>query len=170
MHRILPFSLGLPAVLVLCLTAPVGADQADTAGAGVHRTVNGVVSKIVSGVVFVRTPVGLRPRTISPSKADRLGLHEAKAGDEVVLWVDEGNVLLDAHPRRVPPAGHRLMAGTLDYADPYWQEIRLSTPEGGERLSVDPLAGSKLSMFSIKAPVVVELDEDNVVIDIHRSR
>jgi hypothetical protein len=35
---------------------------------------------------------------------------------------------------------------------------------------VDALAGSKLSVFHEGAPVALELDADNVMIDIHRSR
>ena len=49
-------------------------------------------------------------------------------------------------------------------------EIQLSTPEGFERFDVDALAGSKLSVFQEGVPVTVELDADNVMIDIQRSR
>jgi hypothetical protein len=153
--------------LVLFLGSPVGADEP---GLGTHIAVPGTVSKIRSGMLFVEIPVGLRTRPISPNKADRLGLHEAKIGDEVTLEVDEGNVLVDVHKKGTPAAGHRILMGILHYADQYWQEIKLSTPEGIEGFEVDTLAGSKLSVFQEGAPVRVELDEDNMVIDIHRAR
>ena len=49
-------------------------------------------------------------------------------------------------------------------------EIKLSTPEGSESFTVDTLAGSKLSVFEEGMPITLELDEANVVIDIHRGQ
>ncbi|MBI4401114.1 MAG: hypothetical protein HY581_05735 [Nitrospirae bacterium] len=158
-------SLVLIFAVILFLVVPAAADQP---GSAVHTKLTGVVSKIESGILFVRTPMGLRPRTISPNKADRVGLHEAKKGDELTMWVDAGNVMLDAHKKDAVYAGHRTIMGNLNYADQYWQEIKVSTPEGTERFEVDSLAGSKLSVFQEGTPVTVELDEDNVVIDIYR--
>lgn len=144
--------------------------QAEETVSGIHHGFSGVISKIQSGVLFVKTPDNLQPRTVSPNKADRVGLHEANAGDTVLMLVDSGNVLLDVTKAGRAFADHRMIVGTLDYADPYWGEIRLSTPEGFERFEVDALAGSKLSVFQEGAPVAVELDADNVMIDIYRSR
>jgi hypothetical protein len=97
-------------------------------------------------------------------------LHEAKKGDTVLMLVDSGNVLLDVTAAGRAFADHRMIVGTIHYADPYWNEIQISTPEGFERFDVDALAGSKLSVFQEGAPVTLELDADNVMIDIHRSR
>lgn len=163
----------LPACALLGLLAsPVAADETGlTAGSLYkHMPVTGVVAKIRSGMVFVRIPVGFLPRTISPNKADRVGLHEVQPGDAVVLWVDAGNVLLDVHKKDAPPGEHRIIPGNLNYADPYWTEIKLSTPEGTSTFDVDALAGSKLSVFQEGAAVAVELDADNVMIDIHPTR
>jgi len=155
-------------VAAFVLSAPVA--QADESMMGVHYGFSGVISKIRSGVLFVKTPGSLQLRTISPNKADRVGLHEAAAGDPVLMVVDSGNVLLDVTTSGRPFAEHRLIVGTLRYVDPYWGEIQLSTPEGFERFDVDALAGSKLSVFQNGSSVAVELDADNVMIDIHRSR
>lgn len=152
------------------LVSPVAAETLGHDRWSAHTTLTGIISKIQSGVVFVKIPVGLRPRTISPAKTDRVGLHEARVGEAVTLWVDEGNVLVDAHKAGLPFAGHRILTGNLRYVDQYWEELRLSTPEGVEGFEVDALAGSKLSVFREGTPVMVELDEDNVVIDIHRAR
>jgi hypothetical protein len=163
----------LPTCAALWLLAfPAVASEIGSAVGGPyqHMQMTGVVSKIRSGIVFVKIPVGLLPRTISPNKADRVGLHEVKPGDAVVLWVDAGNVLLDVHKKDALPAEHRIIAGNLNYADPYWTEITLSTPEGTSTFDVDALAGSKLSVFQEGTPVAVELDADNVMIDIHPAR
>lgn len=155
-------------MLALALGAAVA--QADESMMGIHYGFSGVISKIQSGVLFVKTPGSLQLRTISPNKADRVGLHEANTGDQVLMVVDSGNVLLDVTTAGRPFAEHRLIVGRLHYADPYWGEIQLATPEGFERFEVDALAGSKLSVFQSGALVAVELDGDNVMIDIHRSR
>lgn len=137
---------------------------------GVHHGLSGVITKIQSGVLFVKIPHNLQSRVVSPNKADRVGLHDAKAGEPVVMLVDSGNVLLDVGKVDRSVTDHRIVAGTLHYADPYWSEIQLSTPEGFERFEVDSLAGSKLSVFQEGTPVAVELDADNMMIDIHRAR
>lgn len=160
------FTIG---VLALVLAISASGYEPGRAGPGSHRELNTIVTKIASGVVFVQPFEGLRPRTISPAKADRVGLHETKPGDKVTLVVDEGNVLIDAHKADLPFV-HRLVAGNLNYADACWGEIQLSSPEGTTRFDVDSLAGSKLSVLSEGTPVIIELDEDNMMIDIHRAR
>lgn len=157
----------LAVAAVLFLVAPAGAGQIGEPGG--HYEFSGVIYRIDSGLLFVKTDT-LRPRWISQKKADRLGLHDAKIGDAVNMLVDSGNQLLDAAQAGRSFGEHRMIAGTLRYADPYWGEIQLSTPEGFERFEVDALAGSKLSVFQEGVPVTVELDADNVMIDIHRSR
>lgn len=169
--RISRHSAVLACIMMLVVpVSPVAVAQAGEVMMGAHRGFSGVISKIESGMLFVKTPDSLQMRTISPNKADRVGLHEAKTGDSVLMLVDSGNVLLDVTRAGQAFADHRMIVGTLRYADPYWNEIQISTPEGFERFDVDALAGSKLSVIQDGAPVTVELDADNVMIDIHRSR
>jgi hypothetical protein len=157
--------------LVLFATGIAGAESTqDIMVQGAHYGFSGVISKIESGVLFIRTDTSLQPRAVSPNKADRVGLHGARIGDTVNLLVDSGNVLIDvsATDRFFPD--HQFVVGTVRYADPYWQEIQLSTPEGTTTFEVDPLAGNKLSVLQDGTPVTLELDADNVMIDIHRGR
>jgi hypothetical protein len=135
-----------------------------------HYGFSGVIAKIRSGILFVKTEKGLQPRTISPAKADRVGLHEAKVGEQVNLLVDSGNVLIDVSRTDRFFPDHRFIAGTVRYSDPYWSEIQLSTPDGPASYEVDPLAGSKLSVLQEGMPITIELDADNVTVDIHRGR
>lgn len=160
----------LACAALLCLASSAGAESPETILQGTHHELRGVIATIRSGVLFVHTVHGLQPRMVSPNKADRVGLHDAKVGDPVLLLVDSGNVLLDAAKADQPWPDHRMIAGTLNYADSYWGEIQLSTPDGPERFEVDSLAGSKLSVFQEGTPVTVELDADNVMIDIYRRR
>ena len=157
-------TVGLMLALVMQARGDEGGRQ------GPHRVFNTIVSKIASGFIFVAPVEGLRLRAISPAKADRMGLHEAQLGDAVTLTVDEGDVLIDAHKTGIPASGHRMVMGNLNYADAYWSEMKLSTPEGVARFDIDTLTGSKLSTMQEGFSVIVELDEDNTVIDIHRAR
>ena len=63
--------------------------------------------------------------------------------------------------------GHRILAGNLAYADPFWEVVEIFTSKGLESFSVDPSAGSKLNVLAEGALVRAELDEANVVVDIH---
>ena len=157
-------------IMMVAVISPAAVAQTDEVMRGAHHGFGGVISKIESGMLFVKASNNLQMRTISPNKADRVGLHDARTGDTVLMLVDSGNVLLDVTMAGRAFADHRTIVGTLHYADPYWSEIQLSTPEGFERFVVDALAGSKLSVFQEGAPVTVELDADNVMIDIQRSR
>ena len=161
--------VGLTVVFVLLLTA-VGAAQSQDIVLGSHYGFSGVITKIESGMLFVKTDSSLQPRPISPNKADRVGLFKAKVGDPVNILVDSGNVLIDAAPTDREFPNHVYVVGTVRYSDPYWQEIQLSTPEGTTTYEVDSLAGTKLSGFADGAPVTLELDADNVMIDIQRGR
>jgi len=164
-RRLAQAILGLVAVF---LVTPVGAEQSDEIVLNAHYGFSGVITKIESGMLFVRSDDNLRPRTISPNKADRVGLHDAKVGDSVNLLVDSGNVLIDASSADQFPE-HRFLVGTVRYADPFWQEIQVSTPEGTTTYEVDALAGIRMSGIPEGTPVTLELDADNVMIDIHRG-
>jgi hypothetical protein len=161
--------VGLAVVVVLLLTA-VGAAQSQDVVLGSHYGFSGVISKIESGMLFVKTDSSLQPRTISPNKADRVGLYNAKVGDPVNILVDSGNVLIDAARTDREFPDHVFVVGTVRYSDPYWHEIQISTPEGTTTYEVDSLSGTKLSSFADGAPVTLELDADNVMIDIQRGR
>lgn len=156
---------------VLFLVTPLSAGEpSQDITANAHYGFSGVISKIESGMLFVHTDKSLQDRTVSPNKADRVGLHDAKVGDIVNLIVDAGNVMIDVSRTDRFFPDHRFVVGTVRYADPYWQEIQLSTPDGTATFEVDTLVGNKLSVLPDGTPVTIELDADNVMVDIHRDR
>lgn len=69
-----------------------------------------------------------------------------------------------------PIQGYKLITGTLQYVDPFWEEVRVSHSEGTTQFGVDPLSGSKLSVFGKGDLVTLEIDEDNIMIDIRRGQ
>ena len=146
------------------------AREAGQAKLPTHRHVTTTVEKVQSGVVFFTPTAGLEDRAVSVHKAERMGLYQAKEGDEVILVIDEGNMLIDLHRKGVPRAGHRLIAGKLTYADPFWEVIQITNAEGKQTLAMDEAARSKLSLLREGTPVRAELNEDNIVIDILQTQ
>jgi hypothetical protein len=155
--------------MIFGVGAMVSAHEADQAGPRTHKQLTTEVAKIESGVIFLKPTSGLQNRAISLKKAERMGLQDPKMGDEVTVIVDEGNVLLDIHRKGEQPAGHRLLTGKLSYVDPFWEVVELATREEKRTLSVDSSAASKLSILKEGVPVTIELDEDNMVVDIHST-
>ena len=156
------------AALVLVLWCPLarGADQPPTV-VGQHNEVHAVIEKVESGMIFLKIPDQLQPRTLSLTKMERLGLQDLKPGDEVSLVIDENNVIIDAHKAGTPGHGHRVLTGRLEDADASGKNITLSTADGRKALSVDPAAVSKVAGLKKGAELKVELDEANTVIDVH---
>jgi hypothetical protein len=160
--------LMITSFFVLAGAVPALSDHSDQIAGIQHRNFEGVVTKIESGILFIKTATSTR--TITQRKADRMGLHEAQMGDTVILFINENNVVIDVHKKGGLIHGHGLVTGTLEYVDPMWKEIQVSTPEGMKRFDVDSMTGSKLSVFEEGAPVTLELDEANVMIDIRRGK
>lgn len=163
-------SVMVTAALMMLTAVPAVAEEPILFVQSAHYGFSGVISKIESGLLFIKTDTSLQPRVISPTKAERVGLYNAKVGEPVNLLVDSDNVLIDvSRTDRLFPE-HHFIAGRLHYTDHYWTEIQLSTAEGPTTFEVDPLAGSKLSVLQEDMPVTIELDADNVIVDIHWGR
>jgi hypothetical protein len=62
--------------------------------------VNGVISEMRSGLIMVTTSWGTM--TIQSD-----ALTEAKVGDEITVWVNENNVVIDAYPKGAARPHHR---------------------------------------------------------------
>jgi hypothetical protein len=152
------------------VVGPVAAEDPEQIVLTAHYGFSGVITKIQSDMLFVSPEAGLMPRVVSPNQADRLGLHDARVGEMVNVLVDSGNVLIDVSKTDRFFPDHHYVVGRFHYADPFWSEIQLSTPEGPASFQVDPLAGSKLPTLQEGTPITVELDADNVMIDVHRAR
>lgn len=163
-------SLFLTVSVLMLVVAPAAAEDPMPFVQHSHYGFSGTITKIQSGMLFVHTETSLQPRVISPVKADRVGLFNAKVGDAVNMLVDSGNVLMDvARTDRFFPE-HHFVAGRVHYTDPFWNEIEISTPDGPATYEVDALAGSRLSTLPDDTPVTIELDTDNVMVDIHWNR
>jgi hypothetical protein len=166
-------SYGLPILAVALFLMPLGA-LADTPGdpdaghlkAG-HKKVEGVVSDIKSGIYTVKTDTGTY--TLSEAASGRHGHAGAKVGDEMVLWVNENNMVIDAHPKGQTAKAHRSVSGKLVDLDNVKSEIKLSTAQGETTLKIKPETRG-FADIPQGVQVTVELNEQGEVIDIHRDK
>ena len=126
--------------------------------------VNGTVTKIQSGLISVKTPTGLY--TISAKTA----LADAAVGDEVSLWLNEGNMVIDHHGKDKNMKGtHRLIFGKLIYTGRTKNQIKLSTPEGEKVFPLKRL-DVKTKPIAEGSQIVVELNEEGTVIDLWKAQ
>jgi len=126
--------------------------------------VNGTITKIQSGVIYVKTPTG--QYTISANTAPA----NAAIGDEVSLWLNDENMVIDHHGKSKNMKGtHRLILGKLIYTGTTKNQIKLSTPEGEQ---VFPLERMEVKTKAIAegSQIVVELNEEGTVIDLRKAQ
>ena len=99
--------------------------------------------------------------------ARRHGQKPFKAGDEVVVVLDENNYIVDMHLKG-KEGTHQLVTGKLIHVGMVNKEIKLQTADGEK---VFPLTeqGQKTKGIPDGALVTVELNEAGAVIDVHRA-
>ncbi|WHZ23825.1 MAG: hypothetical protein OJF47_002937 [Nitrospira sp.] len=142
------------------MTVEIELDEHPHTKSGYHLTLDGVVTKIHSGLVYVKTPVGQYTIAAKTAPAD------AAVGDEVTLWLNEENLVIDHHGKhKNKPGVHRLISGKLIYAGLTKKEIKLWTPEGEKVFPLDRME-VKTKPIAEGSMVVVELDESGTVIDL----
>jgi len=156
-------NLILAGALVMGLfLAPYGfADEGHSQGAATHMKVSGVVAKVQATHVVIKTPWG---QMKIASQVLPKGL---EVGEEVDMWVNENNAVIDVHRKGDPSHSHKFVTGSLTYTSTDKTEIKLQTPEGEKTYDVQT-GKSKLSAIAEGSPVTVEVNEEGKVIDVHR--
>ena len=144
---------------VVCLLA-VMATQVNAEDRDTTTKVNGVISQMRSGLIMVTTSWG--SMTIQSD-----ALTEAKVGDEITVWVNENNVVIDAYPKGEARPHHRWVRGNLTYTSGNQEAITLWTPEGKKDFIVKRNR-SKFGNFAEGSPITVQLNDKGEVIDVHR--
>jgi hypothetical protein len=150
-------------VLSLLGLGPYGfADEGEkSATQSTHMKVHGVVSKVGSGLITIKTSWG------SMTIASTFTPLHLNVGEEVDMQVNENNAVIDVHRKGDHTHAHRFVSGNLTYTSSDRREVKLWTPEGEK--TIDVQAGrSKLAPIEEGAPVTIELNEAGDMIDIHR--
>ena len=130
-----------------------------------HKKVEGVVSQLKSGLYTVKTSTG-STYTLAESMAVRYGRDNPKVGDEMTLWVNEGNIVIDANIKGAPHMAPRFTSGTLRSIDYGRSQMTLSTSEGEKTFKLQP-ESRMFKDFPTGAPVTIEVNEMGEVIDLH---
>ncbi len=130
-----------------------------------HMNITGTVTEIKSGILTVKTPAGLL--TLNQNIEQKHGHDAFKVGDEVSIWVNENNTVIDVH-QKGKEGVHRFVTGKLVYVGKMKKEIKLWTPEGEKVFPLDRLE-VKTGGVEEGALVTVELNESGTVIDLHRA-
>jgi hypothetical protein len=143
------------ACLLTVTATQIHADDRDTT-----TKVNGVISQMRSGLITVTTSWG--HMTIQSD-----ALTEAKVGDEITVWVNENNAVIDAYPKGAARPHHRWVRGHLTYTSGNQEAITLWTPEGKKDFVVKQNQ-SKFGSFAEGSPIIVQLNDKGEVIDVHR--
>ncbi|MDE3050937.1 MAG: hypothetical protein KGJ48_13685 [Nitrospirota bacterium] len=126
--------------------------------------VNGTVTKIQSGLIYVKTPAGQYTISAKTAPAD------AAVGDEVSLWINEENMVIDHHGKEKHKTGiHRLIFGKLIYTGTTKNQIKLSTPEGDKVFPLERME-VKTKPIAEGSNIVVELNEEGTVIDLRKAQ
>src|SRR5215470_7848941 len=99
------FSLFILSVVVLTTplaaqSDPVNLEEVDRMKSG-HQKVEGVVTEVKSGLYTVKTSTGAT-LTLTEAAAVRHGHSAPKVGDEITLWVNEGNLVMGVRPKGQP--------------------------------------------------------------------
>ena len=158
------------AVLMIPLEAqsdPANLEEVAHMKAG-HKKVEGVVTELKSGLIIVKSSTGAT-LTLTETAAFRQGKAVPKVGDEMTLWVNEGNMVMDARLKGQPDKGPRFITGTLASIDNGKSKRTLSTPGGEKSFNLRP----ESRMFrdvAVGAEVTIEMNDTGEVIDIHKDK
>ena len=166
------FSLFVIPVAVLITPLAAQSDPADPEKvahmkAG-HKQVEGVISEVKSGLYTVKTSTGAT-LTLTESAAVRYGRNLPKVGDEMTLWVNEGNMVMAAYPKGQPGKAPRFITGTLSSIDNGESRMTLSTSEGERGYSLKP-ESRMFRDIAVGSEVTIEVNDMGEVIDIHKDK
>jgi hypothetical protein len=128
-----------------------------------HTQFTSIVTK-KAGALVVTTPNGATHQ-LNENMARRHGQTPFKAGDEVIVELDENNYIVDMHLKG-KEGQHQQVTGTLIYVGKMKNQIKLQTPDGEK---VFPLTeqGQKTKPIAEGTLVTIELNEVGAVIDVH---
>jgi hypothetical protein len=133
-----------------------------------HQKIEGVVTEVKSGLYTVKSPTGAM-LTLTEEAAVRNGHSVPKVGDEMTLWVNEGNMVMDARPKGQPGKGPRFITGTLASIDNGKSKMTLAT-SGGEKIFNLRPESRMFRNIAVGSEVTIEVNDTGEVIDIHKDK
>ena len=133
-----------------------------------HQKVEGVVTEIKSGLIIVKSSTGAT-LTLAENTAARIGRAVPKVGDEMTLWVNEGNMVMDARPKGHPGKSPRFITGTLASIDNGKSQMTLAMSGGEKSFHLRP-ESRMFRNIAVGSKVTIEVNDTGEVIDIHKDQ
>ena len=127
--------------------------------------VEGVVTQMKSGLYTVRTATGTN-YTLAESVEVRYGRDVPKVGDEMILWINEDNDVLDASKKGADNLSPRFISGNLVSINYGRSVLTLSVAGGEESFKLRPESRT-FREFAVDTPVTIAVNKEGEVIDIH---
>ena len=167
MQLMLKFKIVAPMVLVGALVtgSRLWADQGHQHQKSAHIQASGVVTKVTRTGITLKTPAV--SVTLNVNAIERSGLTHVKVGDELTVWINEDNMVVDVHEKGHQRV-HRLITGKLAYSDQAKTQMKLWTPEGLQSFPIK-LEEARLQQIPEGSMVTVEIDEQGRLMDIHKN-
>jgi hypothetical protein len=128
----------------------------------------GVVTRMKSGLYTVRTATGTN-YTLAESSAVRYGREVPKVGDEMILWINDANDILDASKKGANNLSPRFMSGKCVSVNYGWSQITLSMAGGEESFKLRP-ESRMFRDIAVGTPVTIAVNQEGEVIDIHADK
>ena len=123
-------------------------------------TLKGAVWRTKTGIVFLKTPVGLL--TLS----SKTTLKDLKASHEVSFWVHERHVVVEIRRRNDGSIVHRYLGGPMTPGPDSSKTLRYWSPEGEQTVHYGTQE-AKLAAYHEGDMVTVEIDDSQTVIGVH---
>ena len=123
-------------------------------------TLKGAVWRTKTGIVFLKTPVGLL--TLS----SKTTLKDLKASHEVSFWVHERHIAVEIRRRNDGSLVHRYLGGPMTPGPDSSKTLSYWTPEGEQTVHYGTQE-SKLAVYHEGDLVTVEIDESQTIIGVH---
>ena len=158
------------AVLMIPLEAqsdPANLEEVAQMKAG-HQKVEGVVTEVKSGLIIVKSSTGAT-LTLTEAAAVRQGKAVPTVGEEMTLWVNEGNMVMAAHPKGQSGKAPRFVSGTLSSIDNGKSQMTLSTSGGERGYNLRP-ESRMFRDIAVGSEVTIEVNDTEEVIDLHKDK
>jgi len=168
-YLLLLFSLFVTPVALFTIPLDAQADPADPGEIAHmrsgHQKVEGVVTDVRSGLYTVRTPTGTT-YTLAESVAVRYGREVPKVGDEMILWINEGNNIMDANKKGASKMTPHFISGNLVSINYGQAQVRLSISGEEKSFKLRP-ESQKYTDMAVGTPVTIAVNEVGEVVDLH---
>lgn len=151
----LPATAKMPAPPVIESPATLDQDQADP-----FIRLRGSVWRTKTGIVFLRTPIGLL------SLSSKTTLKDIKASHEVRLWVHGRHTIVEIRKRTDGSLVHRYLSGPLTSGTDEPETLLWWGPDGDQTVHIGT-AEERLTDYQEGDPLTVEVDDTNTIRGVH---